>query len=189
MSGIKFEDKNPSGGSGRSGQGATVQFVIMEAVRSLLNRMLNPFRVSLPEHHFSPDGADTFDIRVIGIIDPNAEETLMSYTAKESQTIRFIRYGIYTNILLATNVEFYPTKDGSRILRYHGDPNDDFRLNCSIGTDLTENAMIPCDVTLQAGQKLEWKVKNNGLTKADIGVRMRGYLVNENKNGTRGFGG
>lgn len=188
MSGIQIE-KSPAKNMNNIPAGISPVFAIVEGVRSLLNRMKNTFSVALPENHFSPEGSDQFDIRVVGTIDAGATEVLMSYTALESQTVRFIRYGIYTNILLAPNVNFFPTKNGSRILRYHGDPNDDFKLNFSVGPDLTENSMCPCDVMLRAGETLEWKVENAGSVKSDVGVRMRGYLVTENKNGNRGFGG
>ena len=183
MSGIQFERQKSLKES------INLVPVIIDAVKTILNRMKSAFAVTLPENHYSPEGSDQFDIRVVGIIEAGATETLLSYTAENSQTIRFIKYGIYTNIVLATNVDFFPTKNGSRILRYHGDPNDDFRLNLSVGPDLTENSLITCDITLRAGEVLEWKAKNLGAVASDVGVRMRGFLVTENRNGSRGFGG
>jgi hypothetical protein len=188
MAGISTQKTN-GGDGGSSAPTSMVQFAIVEGVKSILNRMKNAFSVNLPENHYAPEGADSFDIRVVGIIDPESKETLLSYKALDSQTIRFIRYGIYTNIVPGQNVDFFPTKQGSRILRYHGDCNDNFKLNLSVGPDLTENSLIPCDIILRPGEVLEWKVVNNGAVKSDVGVRMRGFLVNENKNGGRGFGG
>lgn len=147
------------------------------------------FRVLLPENHYAPEGADTFDIRVVGTLDPASTETILSFTAQDSQTVRFIRYGLYTNIVPAPNVDFLPTLEGSRILRYHGDPLDDFKLNLSVGPDLTENSLIPCDVLVLPGQTIKWTVKNNGGVKSDIGVRMRGYLVTASQASKRSFGG
>jgi len=189
MAGIQIENKGGVKGNTPSPQGASPAFMIAEGVKALLNRMSNTFKVNLPENHYSPEGSDQFDIRVVGVVQAGATEVLMSYRAENSQTIRFIKYGMFTNILLATNVTFFPTKDGSRILRYHGDPNDDFKLNFSVGPDLTENSLITCDVTLRAGEELRWTVTNNGTVGAEVGVRMKGFLVNDNSNGNRGFGG
>lgn len=189
MSGIQIEPKDGQRGGSHIPSGASVQMVIAEAVKTILNRMRSSFSVNLPENHYSPDGADSFDIRVVGVLDGGATETLLSYKAESSQTIRFIRYGIYANIVLANNVDFFPTVNGSRILRYHGDCNDNFKMNLSVGPDLTENSLIPCDIVLRPGEILEWKVTNNSAVKSDLGVRMRGFLMTENKNGNRGFGG
>jgi hypothetical protein len=162
----------------------------MEILNTFILRLKDLFfKVLLPENHFSPDGADTFDIRVVGNLSPNSTEILLEYTAQDSQTIRFIRYGLYTNIVPAVNVDFFPTKNGSRILRYHGDCNDDFKLNLSVGPDLSENSLIPCDIVLMPGQTVRWTVKNNGDVPSDVGVRMRGYLITANNTGNRAFGG
>lgn len=188
MSGIKFTDTQGAKGSGVN-NATSPGLIIFEAARAILNRLAQAVKVSLPENHYSPEGSDQFDIRVAGTLTPGSTETLMSFKADTSQTVRMIRYGMYTNILQAANVDFYPTLNGSRILKYHGDPNDDFRLNFSVGPDLTENSLIPCDILVRPGEVIAWKVTNRGTVSANIGVRMRGFLVNDSKEGNRGFGG
>lgn len=171
-----------------SSGGMSLGQAVMESAKAILNRMKNPFNVFLPTNHYSPEGAETFDIERLVSIDPATTETVLLYTAKESQTIRFIRYGMFNNVVLGANVKFYPTINGNRILKWHGDPQDNFSLYLSVGPDLTENSLRPCDIVLTAGQTLEWRVANLSGSKADFGVRMRGYLINQNTS-ERGFGG
>lgn len=177
-----------SDGKGGGGAGLTVQQAISNALSSLLGRMMNPFKVIFPSNYYNPVGTDSFDIRALDVFAVGEQKVLLSYTAKEGQTIRFIKYGLFTNILLADNVRWYATINGNRILRYHGDPQQDFALNLSLGPDLTENSMIPCDFDLKTGQTLQIVAVNNSGAPADIGARFRGYLVNESQS-QRGFGG
>ena len=175
--------------SGGGGGGLSVVDAITSGVKALLSRSLNPFSVTLPSNTFNPEGADTFDIERLVTLDAGATEAVISYTALESQTIRFIRYGVFTNVVLGDNVRFLPTINGNRILKFHGDPMNDFAIYLSVGPDLTENSLRQCDVTLSPGQTLQWVAKNLSGAKAEFGVRMRGYLINQNSNPTRGFGG
>lgn len=176
------ENKNIGGGSG----GATS--AIIESAKAILNRLSNPFNVILPSNTFNPEGAETFDIERLVSLDVGEENTIMEYTAKESQTIRFIKYGMFTNVVLGQNVRFYPTINGNRILKFHGDPMNDFALYLSVGPDLTENSMRNCDIVLSPGQTVRWVAKNLSGARADFGVRMRGYLINANTI-SRSFGG
>jgi len=178
---------NPENRGGQ-GQGLSVQGSISQAVKALLDRMMNPFKITFPRNFYNPVGADSFDIRALDVFIAGEKKVLMTYVAKEGQTIHFIKYGLFTDILKADEVRFYPTIDGNRILRYHGDPNNDFALNLSVGPDLTEDSMIPCEVDLKPGQTLQIVGENLSGADADLGVRFRGYIMNENAS-SRGFGG
>lgn len=171
-----------------SGGGLSVAQAISMAVKSILDRMMNPFKVTFPPNFYNPVGTDSFDIRALDSFTSGEKKVVMRYEAKEGQTIRFIKYGLFTNILKADDVRWFITINGNRILRYHGDPQQDFALNLSVGPDLTENSLIPCDFDLKTGQILEILAENASGANADIGARFRGYLVNENQS-SRGFGG
>lgn len=185
---IKFTRDGEGGHGGSGGTGSSIPQAIASAVASILGRMMNPFKVTLPNNFYNPVGTDSFDIRALDVYAPAEQKVLLSYTAKEGQTIRFIKYGLFTNILKADDVRWYAKINGNRILRYHGDPQQDFALNLSLGPDLTENSLIPCDFDLKTGQTLEIVAVNNSASPADIGARFRGYLVNESQS-SRGFGG
>lgn len=172
---------------GASG-GMSVASAIIHSAKSILNRMMNPFSVTLPSNNFNPEGAETFDIERLVSLDAGEESVILEYTAKESQTIRFIKYGMFNNIVLGSNVRFYPTINGNRVLKFHGDPMLDFALYLAVGPDLTENSMRTCDITLSPGQTLRWVGRNLSGAKGELGVRMRGYLINANTI-SRPFGG
>ena len=173
---------------GVGGSSVSIPEAIMNGVKTLLERMMNPFKVSFPTNYYNPVGADSFDIRALDEFLPNETKVLFEYKAKEGQTIRFIKYGVFTNTVKADNFELVPTIDGKRILNYHGDPKMDFAINLSIGPDLTENCMIPCDFDLKTDQTLRIVCKNKQAVSTEIGARFRGYLVRENRS-QRGFGG
>lgn len=176
---------NPSRKGGNSGG----PFEILAFIaKGILDRLSNPFKVILPSNHFNPVGTDSFDIRALDVFLAGEKKTLMSYVAKDGQTIRFIKYGFYNNVVKADDVRLFPTINGNRILRYHGDPNQDFAINLSVGPDLTEDSLIYCDFELKSGQKLEIVAENLSGVQVDIGGRFRGYLLNANEP-SRGFGG
>jgi len=177
----------PSPSRGGGGQ-MSVSEAIISGVKTLLERMMNPFKVSFPTNYYNPVGADSFDIRALDVFAANETKVLFEYKAKEGQTIKFIKYGVFTNTVAADNFELIPTIDGKRILNYHGDPTLDFAINLSIGPDLTENCMIPCDFDLKTDQTLRIVCKNKQAVSTEIGARFRGYLVRENRS-QRGFGG
>lgn len=179
--------RGPEQQGGSSG-GVSVASAIIQSTKAILNRMMNPFSVILPLNTFNPDGAETFDIEKLVSLNAGEEATILEYTAKESQTIRFIKYGMYTNVVLGANVRFEPTIQGNRILKFHGDPMLNFALYLSVGPDLSENSLKTCDVILTPGQTIKWIGRNLSGANANLGVRMRGYLVNNNSN-SKGFGG
>lgn len=162
---------------------------IIKAVASkIIERMAKSFAITFPMNYYNPENSDSFDIRALDIYSAGEDKILMSYTAQEGQTIRFIKYGFFTNIVLADNVRMWPEINGVRILKYHGDPNQDFAINLSLGPDLTENSMIPTDFELAPGQTLTIRAKNTSGTTAEIGARFRGYIMKASRN-DRAFGG
>jgi len=176
----------PKGSGGKSGGGSTSMLehaigMLRDLVNLIINVSQGVFKISLPENQFNPDGSETFDIMRLQITNANTKESVLKYVADEMQTIRFTHYGIFNNKALGAEVRFYPTIDGSRILKWHGDPAEKFALYLSVGIDLSEQAMIPCDIKLTPGQTLEWFAENISNVQGEFGVRMRGYVVKSNK--------
>lgn len=134
-------------------------------------------KVSFPPHLFIPDGAESIDIRrVTNVPAATVDAEIMSFTAPPGSVVRFIKYGVFNDGLLASNYRFLPMIDGSRIFRYHGDPTDNYRISLGLGPDLSESAMIPCQLLLYPGQTLRWLVSNTSGVDVSMGVRMMGYL-------------
>lgn len=177
---------NKGGSPSKGGGGNTVSEAILNTLRSLINIFNGEIRIKIPENIVNPEGSKTVDISRLQTIASGATETILRLEAKKGETYRFIRYGFFNNKVLASEVEFFPTLDGVRILEYHGDPIQDFKLYLSLGDNLAESNLIFCDIVVSPGQVLEWKAKNNAGAEGEFGVRMRGYRVNTNKENKSG---
>lgn len=136
-----------------------------------------PTQVAFPPHLFIPQNAESIDIRkVMNIPAATSDYEILSFTAPEGAVTRFIQYGVFNDGLLAADYRFLPVIDGSRIFRYHGDPTDNYRIALGLGPDLSETAMIGCQLMLYPGQTVKWLVTNSSAVDTAMGVRMKGYL-------------
>lgn len=150
-----------------------------------------PTLVRLPSHLFIPEEAQSLDIRRaadIAALTLTPVE-LMSFTCPPAAYAHFIAYAVFSDGQLAANQEFIPKVDGAICFPYQGDPDDNFRINLGLAPDLSNNALIQCQLSLQPGQKLTWEVINRNAVDVAMGVRMRGYVdfsqkrVNNRSNG------
>lgn len=139
-------------------------------------RYSNPTPILLPRYTTAPEGAETVDIRRIAVLDPGESFTLYEFTCQPGTTTVFFGYALYTDALDNADILWLPTLDSRRILAYHGDPADNYKINLALGIDLSQANLIPCQVFMQPGQILRWQVTNNGSAQASMGVRMSGYL-------------
>lgn len=178
------------GGSGSVNLLALINplMAIQKLGESILNALANRIKIVFPENYYPPVGSETVDFRALESVAAGIEFELFKFTCPEGMTFRFSKYALFTDILLAVDVDFIPLIDGNRILRYHGDPNFNFKMNLAIGPDLSDNCCIPCDFELRSGQTLSMVVKNNSATPSPVGARFFGYKVNQNSV-TRPFGG
>lgn len=136
----------------------------------------NPVPILFPRHMAAPEGAETVDINRLALFAAaELNTTLLEFTCPEGATTVFYGYAVFTDAVAASNVLFTPTVDGKRIMAYHGDPLDNFKINLSITGDLSNVAMKACQVFLQPKQTLRWVCSNFG-PQASLGVRMAGYL-------------
>lgn len=193
--GLTVEPRNNMPQASKGGSGGLNPMVLLNPLlaiqklgEAILNALTARIKISFPENYFPPVGAETVDFRALESIDANATFTLFSFKCPDGMTFRFSKYAIFTDILLANNVDFVPMIDGNRILRYHGDPDNNFKMNLAIGPDLSDNCCIPCDFELRSGQTFEIKAMNGSAVKAPIGARFFGYKVNQNTV-SRPFGG
>lgn len=150
--------------------------------------------VAFPQHLFPPAEAQTIDIRRMCTITPDANFQLLmefnpaSYGIKGA-AIRLTHYGIACDGELEVNFEFLPTVNGARIFPFHGDPQNNFRMNLGLAPDLSDNSLIAAELYLRSQDVLRWYVKNNDTVDADMGVRMKGYLDTTQKTVSARFGG
>jgi len=146
-------------------------------VQATTKSVPRPTDVAFPPHLFIPENAESIDIRkVMNIPLGTSDYEILSFTAPQGAVTRFIKYGVFNDGLLASDYRFLPVIDGSRIFRYHGDPTDNYRISLGLGPDLSETAMIGCQLMLYPGQTVRWLVTNASAVDTAMGVRMVGYL-------------
>lgn len=136
----------------------------------------NPIPVVFPRYLAAPEGAETVDIRRIAVLNPGESFQLFTFQCLPGSTAIFYNYALFTDALDNASILWLPTVDGRRILAYHGDPADNYKINLSVGIDMSQAALIPCQVIMQPGQILSWTVTNSGAAQVSMGVRMVGYL-------------
>jgi hypothetical protein len=143
--------------------------------RAIKNQV--PLKVQFPDHLFVPDGAESLDIRrVANVTDGTVNAEFMSFTAPQGAKVHFIAYSVYSDGQTAANQEFIPRVDGRRVFAYHGDPNNNFKIDLGLGPDLSNANLITCQLTLNPKEKLTWSLTNNQGVAIAMGVRMVGYL-------------
>ena len=146
--------------------------------------------VAFPRHLFIPEGAQSIDLRkYCSVASGSVKESLMRFVAPEGAQTYFMNYGIISDGLLSADIEFIPTVDGIRIFPYHGDPSNNYKMSLGLAPDLSNSSLIPCQLTLNPNQVLEWFVTNNGTVAANMGVRMVGYFDSSIKRTTNLIGG
>lgn len=147
--------------------------------------------VSFPPNFYPPAGAESVDIRRLINVPAGqvGELEVMRFQALTAQAVVWYKYGIFTDALDASLVEFIPRINGNRILRYHGDPQNNFRLSLSVGPNLGDDSMIVTQVYMKPNDVLTWHVKNLDAVINPMGVRMMGYIDTSLKRKTMSFGG
>ena len=144
----------------------------------------------LPKHLFMPEAVAGVDMRkVCTIIAGSVKQSLFSFVCPVGNTIRFLSYGIFSDALSSADTEFIPTVNGNRIFPYHGDPSNNFKMSLGLAPDLSNNSLIPCQLQLNPGDKLEWFVTNIAAIDTFMGVRMVGYLDSAQSRAAARFGG
>lgn len=134
--------------------------------------------VRLPPHLYTPEGAESLDLRVAADVAPTGggQTLLLEFECPPNATCHFISYAVFSDGAVATNQEFIPNVDGRRVFPFQGDPQDNFKINLGLAPDLSNNSLIQCQLSMQPGEKLQWFVKNLNLVNLAMGVRMVGYI-------------
>lgn len=146
--------------------------------------------VSLPPHLYVPEGAQTIDItRVCEVLPGTDKEILMSFTAPDGVITNFIQYGIFNEGEEADLFEFIPEVDNSRVFPFHGDPMNNFKIAIGTGPDLSNVSLKNAYLQLQPFSVMQWRVTNQSTVARVMGVRMVGYLLNNQVRTVTRFGG
>jgi len=198
--GIQFGDegkavpqyRNQSGGGSPSpsqSNNTMLLDMLNQKMNEITNLLKNPNPVMLPKNFYAPDGADVLDLRTLAQVPAGATLEIFRFLVPSSTSVRIIKYGVFNDVLDAADVDFIPKVNGNRVLQYQGDPTDKFRINLSVGVDLSDSALIPCSLFLRPGDIFTWEARNGSGTDAPLGVRISGYVDMINKRGEQNFGG
>jgi hypothetical protein len=130
-----------------------------------------------PPHMEAPRGAETLDIRRAVVLTPGSIDVeIISFTCPEGANVWINQYAVYNDGSDASLIDFKPLVDGRRVIGYHGDPNDNYKINLAIVDNLSDIALIRCQIILSPNQTFRWLATNNDINNLSFGVRMRGYF-------------
>ena len=152
------------------------------------------FTREFPFHLYTPAGAEGVDLRNLVLIPLGTEFNVIDFVAPNAGTLFFLGYTIFTDALNFANIDFIPTVNGRRILPFHGNPNTlnsttepAFKMGLGISSDFS--VLVPCQVGLNPGDRLIWRVVNNEAVDQVFGVRMAGYIDTTGTRVGKRFGG
>lgn len=142
-----------------------------------------------PRHLFVPEGAESVDISAAFSVTAGTSLNILNFVAPQGAKTYFLGYAIFCDALLFSSVNFIPTVNGSRILKFHGDPSNNFKIGLGNTADLGNNALRSIQLALNPGEVLNWRVDNNDVVDIVMAVRMTGYIDSSNTRTNERFGG
>lgn len=163
---------------------------LIEFLKKALSRGVG---VTLPDHLYIPKHAESLDVRILRDVAKNTteRERLLTVKANEGETIYIIGYALYTDAEFAKDVEFFIEREGFKVLRYHGVPNDStnpksYHLSLGVSPNLDAAALIPCQIVVKPNQEVTVDVVNcQEFVDSPMGVRLYGYVLNSTQSSFR----
>lgn len=147
-------------------------------------------KIQLPDNYANPDGSQSADLsRIVLLAAGSVKTEIFSFTAPNSTYVRFYKYAVFTDTLLAAQIEFLPTVQGNRTLQYHGNPQRNFAIDSSVGADIGDNSLRNGDIYLEPNQTLKWFATNTSPNDQVFAVRVVGYIDNSRERTSGAFGG
>lgn len=144
---------------------------------------------NLPRHLYRPFNAQSVDIRNLAQIGINDTARILEFKCPKSSSVVFIGYGVFSDALLESDIEFLPKVNGKRIFPFHGNPQSNYRISLGLAPDLANSSLIECYLLLRPDDVLTWDIINNSAVAINGGVRMKGYLDAANLQIEQQFGG
>jgi len=131
----------------------------------------------LPQHLYIPSTSQSLDIRRAARFTANSTNpNFMTFTSPKGAHTVILGYAVYSDGDLATNQQFIPKVNSRRVFRYHGDPNDGFKINLGLGPDLSNNNIIQSYLVMNPGETFTWDIINGAAVEVAMGVRLIGYI-------------
>lgn len=152
-----------------------------------IKKMTTP--VLLPYNLYPPEDAETVDIANLFDVDPGATEVILRFVCPTGAFTKFQYYGIFNDGLLAADFDFFPTLNGRRTYKFHGDPLDNFRIYLGTAPDLSNSSLKIATLNMQPGDVYEWRAQNRSAVVTTMGVRAVGYVDYSQVRSQQRFGG
>ncbi len=149
--------------------------------------------VDFPVHLHIPLGAESIDIVDICELDKKQQSSdavltrLITLNPQQGSEYFILSYGIFTDVENAADIEFFIKVNGKRVLRLHGRPDSAtnpqfYKINFGLAPDLSNDSLKACQILLTPNDTLTVDVVNrNEEVTAPVGVRIVGYVLNNNK--------
>lgn len=177
--------KRGSGG-GSSGGGIT-QF---DTQSNAMSRAIKETTIKLPINHFTPEDGTTFDFRKLAIVSTGTiNGELFSFEVPKGYNMLWTHYALFNDALLATDTEFIPTINRNKVLKFHGDPSDNFRLHLGANAFMDDDSLYEANIAMRPSHIIRWGVTNTSGVDVVMGVRMKGVIDNSGKTLGKRFGG
>lgn len=140
----------------------------------------DPMPVLQPRHLKMPEGATSLDFtRLVANVPSGSPTEIYSFTCPPGATTVIYGYNVLAqNAVFPADIEWVPTVDGNRVLRYHGvpDTNGRVRIRFPVSSPTNFGFLVPCQILLQPGQIFTWTAINNTGAPVHMGARTSGYL-------------
>jgi hypothetical protein len=144
---------------------------------------------SLPYNHYTPAWARTFEFKKLTEVPANAGKLLLfEFKVPSGMTLVWTHYALF-NDAFTTASYFDITVNNAKVLKFHGDPADDFKLSLGNNASLDESALNEANIIVREGETIRWFVINDDDVKVTMGVRMKGFIDNSSKIKSHRFGG
>lgn len=142
-----------------------------------------PVPVIMPRTTYAPEGASTLDLRREMSIPAAANQTeLMAFVCMAAATTVIYGYSLILTSGPNSGISWYPSIDDQRVLQYHGDPGLEESsspitiLNRPTSFDFSDTGLVRCQILMQPGQIMRWRVSNTTGGAVNVGIRMVGYV-------------
>lgn len=123
------------------------------------------------------DRSQSVDLRrQVNITSGAGKVLLISFTPRTDAIFYQQAYAVFADTTNLFDVDFIPTVSGQRVLPYHGDPQNRFRINIQSSTDLNNLALVNAPLKIQPGKVYAWFAVNNTGGDIDMSVRIVGYM-------------
>lgn len=148
-----------------------------DAFKTLGEKLKNPF-INIPQ------SGQSLDIRRVVEASPaTVNDLLINFMPPPGMEAIITAYGVYSDAQFASQTEFVPLLNNTRVFPYHGTPRDinnpqvlPYKISLGLGPDLSNESMIECNLRIQENQRFEWYISNTSDVAQVLGVRFKGYL-------------